>query len=73
MAFSKGRDSFSDEEILDKIPETELAALYLNISRLPCTISNPIRKDKRPSLLGCIPLLTEGYDTVILPLMKVEL
>lgn len=49
MAFSKGRDSFSDEEILDKIPETELAALYLNISRLPCTISNPIRKDKRPS------------------------
>lgn len=50
MAFSPGQTSLSDNEILDRVTETDLAALYLNISKIPCTISNPMRKDKSPSL-----------------------
>ena len=32
------------------MPEADLAAIYLNIRKIPCTISNPMRKDKSPSL-----------------------
>lgn len=50
MAFSQGTNSVSDSEITDIVPETELASIYLNITKIPCTISNPIRRDKSPSL-----------------------
>ena len=50
MAFSPGRNSISDNDILDRVSETELAALYLNIFKIPCTISNPMRTDNSPSL-----------------------
>lgn len=50
MAFSPGKDSFNDYEILDRISEVELASLYLNINKIPCTIKNPMRKDNSPSL-----------------------
>lgn len=50
MAFSLGRDSFSDNEILEKASEAELASLYLNINKIPCTIRNPMRRDESPSL-----------------------
>lgn len=50
MAFSKGKDSFNDHEILERISETELASMYLDIKKIPCTIRNPMREDKSPSL-----------------------
>lgn len=50
MAFSLGQNSFGDHEILRKVSEADLASLYLNITKIPCTISNPLRKDKSPSL-----------------------
>lgn len=50
MAFSLGQNSFSETEILEKVSEAELASIYLNINKIPCTISNPMRKDTSPSL-----------------------
>ena len=50
MAFSKGKDSFDDRVILDRISEPELASVYLGITKIPCTIKNPMRKDNSPSL-----------------------
>nr|DAU84767.1 MAG TPA: DNA primase [Caudoviricetes sp.] len=50
MVFSQGKNSFSDYEILQRISETELAAIYLNIIKIPCTIKNPMRRDENPSL-----------------------
>lgn len=49
MAFSKGRSSITLQDILSKVSEADIAAKYLNITKIPCIISSPIRVDKKPS------------------------
>lgn len=51
MAFSTGKNSISLAEIQSKVSEAELVSLYLGVYKIPCIISSPLRKDKRPSLL----------------------
>jgi len=47
--FSTGKDSVSFDEIKKLVSDAELASLYLGVSEVPCIISSPLRKDRKPS------------------------
>lgn len=47
---SPGQPSTSINDLLDIVSEAEIASRYLSVRTIPCTISNPMRSDKRPSL-----------------------
>lgn len=47
--FSTGKDSVSFEEIKSKVSDAQLASFYLGINEIPCIISSPLRRDRRPS------------------------
>lgn len=47
--FSKGIDSVSLEDILNKVSEIDILYYYLSINKVPCVINSPLRKDERPS------------------------
>ena len=49
MAFSTGNDSITLEELRKKVNEADLVAFYLGITKIPCIISSPLRKDNNPS------------------------
>lgn len=50
MSFSNSRFSIkSKEDILNKVSEAMILAYYLNVYKLPCVISSPLRLDKNPS------------------------
>lgn len=47
--FSTGKDSVTFDEIMSKVKDAELASYYLGVNEIPCIISSPLRKDRRPS------------------------
>ena len=47
--FSAGKDSVSFEDIKRQVTDAELASLYLGITEVPCIISSPLRRDRKPS------------------------
>ena len=47
--FSTGKDSVSFDEIKSKVKDVELAFYYLGVTEIPCIISSPLRRDRRPS------------------------
>lgn len=47
--FSTGKDSVTFDEITSKVKDAELASYYLGVNEIPCIISSPLRKDRRPS------------------------
>jgi hypothetical protein len=47
--FNKGHSSNTLEEILESVSEAQLLAHYLGITKIPCLINSPLRKDKHPS------------------------
>lgn len=49
MAFGTGNDSICLDEIKSKVNEAELASFYLGVTEIPCIISSPLRRDRRPS------------------------
>lgn len=49
MAFSKGSNSVSLEDILDKVSEADILSYYLGVTEVPCVINSPLRRDNRPS------------------------
>ena len=49
MAFSKGRDSVSLDDILSKVTEADILSYYLGVTEVPCIINSPLRQDRRPS------------------------
>lgn len=49
MAFGNGEATITLEEILDKITEADIVSYYLGISKIPCIINSPLRKDSKPS------------------------
>lgn len=49
MAFSKGRNSVTLEDILEKVTEADILSYYLGIIEVPCIINSPLREDKKPS------------------------
>lgn len=49
MAFSKGRDSVSLDDILSKVTEADILSYYLGVTEVPTIISSPLRQDRRPS------------------------
>ena len=49
MAFSKGYNSDSLEKTRKYISDASVAAKYLGITKIPCLIASPLRKDSKPS------------------------
>ena len=49
MAFSTGKNSVSFDEIKGKVTDADLVFRYLGVTKIPCFICSPLRKDKRPS------------------------
>lgn len=49
MAFSKGNNSVSLEDILSKVTEADILSYYLGVTEVPCIINSPLRRDRRPS------------------------
>ena len=49
MAFSTGKNSVSFDEIKSKVTDADLVFHYLGITKIPCFIHSPLRKDNRPS------------------------
>lgn len=49
MAFSTGKNSVSFDEIKGKVTDADLVFHYLGITKIPCFIHSPLRKDNRPS------------------------
>lgn len=49
MAFSKGRNSVSLDDILSKVTEADILSYYLGVTEVPCIINSPLRQDRRPS------------------------
>lgn len=49
MAVSKGIQSASLEEILNKVTEFDIAQYYLGVLYIPILINSPLRKDTKPS------------------------
>lgn len=47
--FSTGKDSVTFDEITSRVKDAELASYYLGVNEIPCIISSPLRKDRRPS------------------------
>lgn len=48
--FSQGNTSLSLEELQAKISDADLVSSYLGITKIPCLINSPFRKDTKPSL-----------------------
>lgn len=49
MGISQGNTTLTLEEILNRVSERDLLALYFNIKELPILINSPIRQDNNPS------------------------
>lgn len=49
MAFGNGEATITLEEILNKITEADIVSYYLGVSKIPCIINSPLRKDNKPS------------------------
>lgn len=47
--FAKGENSITIDEILDKVSEESILFYYLGITKIPCLINSPFRKDNKPS------------------------
>lgn len=47
---SRGRRTITKEEVLECISEAQILHNYLNISKVPCRINSPLRRDKKPSV-----------------------
>lgn len=47
--FSAGNPSFDYNDLLSKIDEFKLIYHYLGVSKIPCRINSPLRKDNNPS------------------------
>ena len=58
MGFSSGRSSVSLEDINNNITEDYILNYYLGVTRIPCVINSPLRKDDKPSF-GLY--TTDGY------------
>lgn len=50
MAISKGKSSVTLSDILEKTTEVDILSFYLGITKIPCVINSPLRKDNSPSL-----------------------
>lgn len=50
MAFSKGNNSITIEELEEQITQGQIAHKYLGINSIPCLICSPLRKDRKPSM-----------------------
>lgn len=48
--FAPGTFSVKEQDILDEISEEAIVYYYFGITRLPCLINSPFRRDKSPSL-----------------------
>lgn len=46
---AKGRNSIHIDEVLDKVTEADILSFYLGITKIPCIINSPLRKDNKPS------------------------
>lgn len=46
----KGRRTITKEEVLAYISESEILYNYLHISKVPCRINSPLRRDRKPSV-----------------------
>lgn len=49
MSISKGNPVIGINDILSRVTECSILSFYLNISKIPCVINSPLRKDKNPS------------------------
>lgn len=49
MSFNSGKSSITLDDILVNTTEADILAYYLNIVKIPCIISSPLRKDEKPS------------------------
>lgn len=49
MAFGTGNNSITLEELRQKVSDFDIAAHYLNLSKVPCVIHSPLRPDPNPS------------------------
>ena len=49
MAFSTGNTSMTLEELRQIVSDGEIISRYLNISKVPCIITSPLREDNKPS------------------------
>lgn len=47
--FSKGKNTITLDEILNKVSEFQILTYYFNITQLPCVINSPLRVDRNPS------------------------
>jgi hypothetical protein len=45
----KPRERINKEQILSRVSEADILAFYLGISKIPCIINSPLRKDNKPS------------------------
>lgn len=50
MAFSSGFSDYNLNDLLKKVPESQLLSYYLGITQIPCIINAPYRKDSKPSV-----------------------
>lgn len=46
----RGRRTITKEEVLEQISEAEILHNYLHISKVPCRINSPLRRDRKPSV-----------------------
>ena len=46
----RGRRTITKEEVLECISEAEILHNYLNVSKVPCRINSPLRRDRKPSV-----------------------
>lgn len=49
MAFGTGNTSMTLEELRQIVSDEEVISRYLNISKVPCIITSPLREDNKPS------------------------
>lgn len=49
MSVSKGESSVTLSDILEKTTEANILSFYLGVTKIPCIIHSPLRKDNRPS------------------------
>lgn len=47
---SRGRKTITREDVLEYVSEAEILYNYLNISKVPCRINSPLRRDRKPSV-----------------------
>lgn len=50
MAFGKGYNSDSIDDMRKHISDADLVHKYLGVTKVPCLITSPLRKDSKPSL-----------------------